>query len=202
MRVRRVVIAALFWLALTGVPAQAQSIDDLLPMIEVSEGAYPEYAEDEHDGRRSVREAARVRPMRDLGTDAFRFTFDASSALRKSYVFEARRSGAEATFVVTWLDRWHRGWRRTRRIQFHISLSDYEDLARSLDEELQRGGASSARIHAGEEPGVICVDGYALLTERIVGASQTWMRDSCGIYHPNEQIDRLLRDFVLDRLGS
>ncbi len=194
--------AALLALALIGGDARAQSSDSLpLPYLRFEEGAYP-FDEDERDYW-SVRRAAGVRPLRQLGPDSFRFTFDASSALRSSYVFEARRRRDDATLDVVWLDRrqgWS-GWRPARRLRVRIALSEYDSLAAQIDDELRRGHAYAARLDAGEEPGVICVDGYSLLTERVVSDRETWMGESCGIYHPNEEIDRLLRDCVLDRLG-
>ena len=198
----RSLVAALLALALVGGEVRAQSAESLpLPYLRFEEGAYP-FDEDE-DGYRSVREAAGLRPLRQLGPDAFRFTFDASSALRKSYVFEARRRRNDATLDIVWLDR-RRGsaWQPTRRLRLRIALSEYDFLAAQIDGELRRGRAYVERLDAGEEPGVVCVDGFALLTERVVGERENWMADGCGIYHPNEEIDRLLRDFVLDRLGS
>jgi len=195
----RALFAILAAVTLLAGSARAQSSDSL-PSIRFEQGAYPFDTEQEIS---AVRRAAEIRPMLGLGPDAFRFTFDAGSALRKSYVFEGRRGRSSATLNVLWLDRDGAvGWHPSRHRQFRITLAEYDSLAASIDQELQRGEAYAVRLNAGEEPDVICVDGFDLLAERIVRGREVWMGDSCGVYHPNEEIDRLLRDFVLDRLGG
>lgn len=165
----------------------------------VEEGPFPYHQEDRNHW--NARGAADVRPLAQVGADAFRFTFDASSALRKSYVYEARRSTTGAVLNVIWLDRRSDGgWAPTRRQRFRIQASQYEDLAAEIDSQFRLGREDAERVRNGEEP-LLCTDGFALLTERIADGRESWMRNGCGPNDPNQAIDRMLRDFVLDRLG-
>jgi hypothetical protein len=194
----RIIAIALGALLVLSAPSHAQPADHPSGVL-FEDGPFPYHAED--DNRWSVRGAAGVRPMAEVGADAFRFTFDASSALRKSYVYEARRSATGAILQVTWLDRRSAGgWTPTRRQRFRIQSAEYERIATEIDEQLRRGREDAERIRDGEEP-LLCTDGFALRTERIVDGRQSWMQNGCDPNDPNGEIDRMLRDFVLDRLG-
>jgi hypothetical protein len=196
LRMIAIALSALFAL---GAPSQAQTANYPSGVL-FEEGPFPYHEEDNTDW--TVRGAAGVRPMAQLGTDAFRFTFDASSALRKSYVYEARRSANGAVLQVTWLDRRSAGgWTPTRRQRFRIQSAEYERLATEIDEQLRLGREDAERVRSGEEQ-MLCNDGFALRTERIVDGRESWMENGCGPDDPNEAIDRMLRDFVLDRIGG
>lgn len=164
------------------------------------QGAYPYHEED--NVRWTVRGAANVRPLRQMGDEAFRFTFDAGSALRMSYVYQARRFASGAVLYVSWLDRRSGGgWMVTRRQQFRLQRSEYDGLAAEIDEQLRRGRDDAERVRRGDEP-MLCTDGFSLRTERIADGHESWMQNGCGPNDPNEAIDRTLRDFILDRIGS
>lgn len=178
-------------------PAAAQT-DIGLPYVEYGEGRYPDEA-----GAADVRAASDIRPLTELGADAFRFTSDPASGLRKAYVFEARRLREHATLAVIWLDRGRElRWARTRRVTFHLSHAEYDALATLVDEQLERGRALSSRLRQGEEPTWLCNDGSYLIAERIRDGREMWMMGDCGLHHPNSEVEARLRAFVLDRLGD
>lgn len=201
MLLRCLAFALLFPMLALG-PATNVSAEEReqLPDVEVADGAYPNDAE---DWRWSVRNAARLRPVSQLDADAVRFTFDAGSALRKSYVFEVRRRASDALLLIAWLDRREGGgWQVERRARLLITTWEYDGLSRLVDMQIARGRDFAARIESGEGLGRLCVDGFALLTERAVNGHQSWMSGSCGPNHPNEVIEHYLRALALDRLGG
>ncbi len=183
-------------------PAHAQTNNDL-PDVEFGDGVFASTEGGSFDGAGSMRGAAHIRPITQLGADTFRYTEDPASGLRKGYVFEGSRAGQNAVLIVTWLDRASDlRWRQTRRMSFRLSNAEYEELAHVIDEQLQRGQQFAERLQQGEGATWLCVDGAYLLTERVRDGRESWMMGDCGLMHPNAEIEAQLRAFVLDRLGD
>ena len=170
--------------------------DERIPVTDVELGV-GDVPIDPLDIRHELHAAAISR----LGTDAFRFT-DAPAICGRAYSFEAERREREAIFRVAWLDGCARtGWRVTRRETFRLSTEEYDDLAEWIDEQMTRGRtiANTARPEADE--GWVCMDGAALLTERLSNGSATWMTGSCGDDHPSTLIEQRLIDHAFHRMG-
>jgi hypothetical protein len=185
----RTVVVAIATLLLCG-RAAAES----LPEVAFGDGAF-------EVSDWSMLARANAKPLQQLGSDVIRFTFDPGSAVMLAEVFELRSDGHNASFEIIWLDRAPRmEWRPVRRRSFRMSQALFAQLATEIDEQMAIGRAFAARIHAGEEPSVICVDGFSLVTERYKAGVLSWMEGDCG-EQPNHVIRALLNDWALQYLG-
>lgn len=172
--------------------ATAQTGRDLQFDVEIGIG-------DPIRAERDVRNAARARPISQMGPDAFRYVEQPALGSR-GYVISVQRRRRDAVMDVSWMYGHPRlGWTRTRHERLSISLDYYDGLSSWIDEEFDR----AARAYARRTGAIyVCTDGPGASTERMRNGEVRWMTGFCGDRHPNELIGARLRDLVLDLLGD
>jgi len=161
-------------------------------------GEAPRYTE-LYDGEfRDLLDDARAPTMATLGDSAVRFSSQPALG-GTGYIITLHANG---TAEVSWFRGHSRlGWRRTRRIRFHIEPTEYRSVVAEVDRMLATGIEDArTRSEATDEVIVMCSDGPGYLTERIRDNDVIWFRPSCG--GVNAEIATFLTSWAFRKFGS